>query len=66
MPRILRKLNDYEQMGIPNIFVIDTTGPLLYRYLYGSLDRITAPIHPLDNSPCSLDWPRLRQLLDEM
>ena len=27
MPRMLRKLKDYEQMGIPNIFVIDTAGP---------------------------------------
>jgi Uma2 family endonuclease len=64
MPRMLRKLRDYEQMGIPNIFVIDTTGPLLYQYQHGSLDKITAPIQPLANSRCSIDWSKLQELLD--
>jgi Uma2 family endonuclease len=64
MPRMLRKLKDYEQMGIPNIFVIDTQVPLLYRYVRGSLDKITDPIQSLANSRCSLDWNQLQQLLD--
>jgi Uma2 family endonuclease len=66
MLRILRKLNDYERMGIPNIFVIGTQAPHLYRYLRGDLARITTPVQQLDNSSCSLDWPRLQQLLDAM
>jgi Uma2 family endonuclease len=64
MPRMLRKLKDYEQMGIPNIFVIDTQVPVLYRYLRGSLDKITAPVQRFDNSPCFVDWNQLQQLLD--
>jgi Uma2 family endonuclease len=64
MPRMLRKLKDYEQMGIPNIFVINTAGPLLYQYRSGSLDTITAPIQQLANSRCTIDWPRLQALLD--
>jgi Uma2 family endonuclease len=64
MPRMLRKLADYERMGIPNIFVIDTEGPLLYQYRHGSLDRITDPVQPLAQSRCSIDWAKLQELLD--
>jgi Uma2 family endonuclease len=64
MPRMLRKLRDYEQMGIPNIFVIDTTGPLLYQYRSGSLDKITTPVQHLASSRYILDWPSLQALLD--
>jgi Uma2 family endonuclease len=64
MPRMLRKLREYEQMGIPNIFVLDTTGPLFYQYRHGSLDKDHRPIRPLANSRCSIDWPRLQELLD--
>ena len=64
MPRMLRKLKDYEQMGIPNIFVIDTTVPLLYQYRSGNLDTITTPMQQLANSACFIDWPRLQALLD--
>jgi hypothetical protein len=39
----VRKLEEYEQMGIPNIFVIGTAGPRLSQYLSGSLDKIITP-----------------------
>ena len=64
MPRMLRKLKDYEQMGIPTIIVINTEGPIIYQYGHGSLDRIAAPIQQLAGSRCSIDWEKLQQLLD--
>jgi Uma2 family endonuclease len=64
MPRMLRKLKDYEQMGIPTIIVINTEGPLLYQYRHGSLDQITTTVQHLAGSRCTIDWEKLQQLLD--
>ncbi len=35
--RFVRKLHDYEAMGIPQIWVIDPTGPAIQRYVVGHL-----------------------------
>jgi len=35
--RFVRKLHDYEAMGIPQIWVIDPTGPAIQRYMAGHL-----------------------------
>jgi Uma2 family endonuclease len=64
MPRMLRKLKDYEQMGIPTIIVINTDGPLLYQFRHSSLDLITTPVQQLAGSRCSIHWEKLQQLLD--
>lgn len=37
MGRMLRKLGDYEAMGIPQIWVIEPAGPRYYRFQAGAL-----------------------------
>lgn len=37
MHRMMRKLNDYAAMGIPQIWVVDPDGPRYYRFREGSL-----------------------------
>ena len=38
MSRIMRKLNDYSAMGVPQIWVIDPKGPKSWRFLDGQLN----------------------------
>lgn len=37
LSRLLRKLNDYQAMGIGQIWVIEPDGPVFYRFAEGSL-----------------------------
>lgn len=63
MPRALRKLGDYEAMGVPNIFVIDTEMPRLYVFRNGSLELCTANRVQLMSCTAFLDWKALGELL---
>lgn len=64
MPRIMRKLADYEQMGIQTIVVIDTELRAIYQYHGGSLQKLEAPIQNLAGSQCSIDWQKVEELID--
>jgi Uma2 family endonuclease len=64
IPRMLRKLADYEQMGIPTIVVVDPGPRQAYQYQSGSLGRLTGPVLQLAESCCSIDWEKLQELLD--
>ncbi len=63
MPRVLRKLADYQIMGIANIFVIDPETPLFYQFYNGALKRCTEPRTELANAPGFLDSQALEALL---
>ncbi len=63
MPRVLRKLADYEAMGVANIFVIDPETPLFYQFREGALKPCTEPRTGLINAPGFLDWAALEELL---
>lgn len=54
LPRVLVKLQDYERMGIKNIFVADPRDGSIWRFQHGEL--VTAESGALDGSPCILDW----------
>jgi Uma2 family endonuclease len=64
MPRMTIKLADYELMGIPTIRVIDPETSAVSAFVDGALIPVTADIEQLPNSPCVLDWPKIKELLD--
>ncbi len=62
VPRVLRKLADYESMGIRTIIVINPETDTVYRYLNGVLTPSEETACP--GSECSLDWAKIRELRD--
>ncbi len=63
MGRVLRKLADYETMGIANIFVIDPETRCFYQFRNGTLGHCTEPRIDLANAPGFVDWEALEGLL---
>jgi len=64
MPRMMVKLSDYERMGIPTIRLIDPETFAISAFIDGTLIPVTAEVEQLPNSPCTLDWPKIKNLLD--
>lgn len=60
----LRKLNDYEQMGIKTIGAVDPRTRTIYQYTNGSLERIPYLVQELSGSPCSIDWQKVQEFLE--
>ena len=59
MQRVLTKLEDYEQMGIRNIFLIDTKNSFVRRFRDREL--VEAVSGPLEDSVCTVDWEQIRK-----
>ncbi len=59
IPRMIVKLQDYERMGIRNIFVVDPEDGSVWKFGQGEL----APSESgsLRDSPCLLDWEQIRK-----
>ena len=55
MTRVLRKLSDYAEMGVENIFVVDPRTELFYRFSDGALSPIRERIESLVGSVGELD-----------
>ncbi len=62
MPRVLRKLGDYQAMGVRTIVLINPETDTIYRYLEGVLTPSEEPA--CEGSACVLDWARIRDLRD--
>lgn len=62
--RMMRKLADYEAMGIRNIFVIDPEDDTYSRYLDGRLLPLSGDIEPLTDWEGFLDWNAIKALQD--
>ncbi len=60
--RTLRKLADYQAMGIGTIVVINPETDTVYRYWDGVLRPSEEPA--CADSLCSLDWQKIRELRD--
>lgn len=60
--RTVLKLQDYEQMGVRNIFVIDPEGPLFFRFQDGTLGPADAAFD-LTGSPGRIDWQAIQALI---
>ncbi len=61
--RMLLKLEDYERMGIPGIFLLNTRLERAYRYVAGDL-RLSEAVLPLETSGAVLDWKAISDLRD--
>lgn len=61
MPRILRKLSDYAEMGIGTIVVIDPQTDKVWSYRNGGLS-LDVP-ESLPGSSCTIDWSKVREYL---
>jgi len=61
--RMMTKLADYEQMGIPTILVLDPGGKH-FRYSGGRLEPLPAAAFDLAGSPCRFDLAEIEKLLD--
>lgn len=55
MTRVLRKLSDYAEMGVKNIFVIDPRTELFYRFSDGALSPLRERTELLAGSVAELD-----------
>lgn len=62
VPRMLRKLADYQTMGVRTIVVINTESDTVYRYWDGVLTPSEEASCP--GSECLLDWAKIRALRD--
>jgi Uma2 family endonuclease len=61
MSRILVKLDDYERMGIANIYVVEPAGDNLYSYSKGCLKRMSAPTMA---GRCRIDFAEIRKNIE--
>ena len=59
--RMVIKLQDYERMGIRNIFVIDPEGPAFFRFEGGKLGPAEAKPQ-LEGAAGVVDWEAIQQL----
>jgi Uma2 family endonuclease len=61
--RMLIKLEDYAQMGIRNVYVLDPRTERSFRYTDGELRR-AEPAAPLTGAPGVVDWSEIAALRD--
>ena len=61
--RLLSKLDDYERMGIHNIFVLDPKRERPYRCDFEGL-HLSGPVLRLENSSADVDWKPISALRD--
>ena len=64
LKRLMVKLEDYRQMGVETILVIDPEDGRFYRYSDGSLDVIETPIVHFGVGTLMIDRKALSELLD--
>jgi Uma2 family endonuclease len=62
--RMIKKLAEYEAMGIPTIMLIDPATGLISQFRNGSLTALAGSLQELSGSRCSIDWKRVEELLD--
>jgi Uma2 family endonuclease len=64
MSRMLIKLKEYEQMGVPAIMVIDPETDTISQFLKGDLTSFAGGVQQISGSRCTIDWDKVRELLD--
>lgn len=62
--RMMKKLKEYEAMGIPNILLIEPDTKEISQYRNGDLIAVTGTVQQLSGSHCVIDWNRVEELLD--
>ncbi len=64
IPRVLVRLNDFLQMGVKHIWLIDPEERIAYTYREQGLQLVQEPRLSLPDSPIYLDLPELFKALD--
>ncbi len=62
--RMLRKLREYQQMGIQTILILDPAGEEHYRFSAFGLTPLTETAFDLPGSACRFDLDEIKKLLD--
>jgi len=64
MSRMMKKLADYERMGIKTIRVIVPETGKISSFVNGKLEPITDATEQLSGSLCFIDWAKVKGLMD--
>lgn len=64
IPRMMKKLAEYEAMGIATIMLIDPQTGLISQFRNGELEKLEGQVQQLSGSRCSIDWRRVEELLE--
>lgn len=64
LPRMMKKLAEYEAMGIQTVMLIDTELPQVFLFRNGDLTKLSGTVQQLPGSRCSIDWAQVQTLLD--
>jgi len=60
----MKKLAEYDAMGIPTVMLIDPETKRIARFVGGDLVPVTERMQQLSGSRCFIDWQRVEELLD--
>jgi len=64
LPRMLKKLREYEQMGIQTILILNPNGDEHYRFSAFGLTPLKETAFDLPGSACRFDLDEVKKLLD--
>jgi Uma2 family endonuclease len=64
LSRMMKKLKEYDAMGIPTVMLIEPETGRISQFIDGDLVALTTPTQQLRGSRCSIDWRKVEELLD--
>ncbi len=64
LPRMMKKLAEYEAMGVPTVMLIDPGDEAISQFRNGDLTRVKGTRQELAGGRCFIDWQRVQELLD--
>jgi Uma2 family endonuclease len=64
IPCLMKKLREYDTMGIPTVMLIDPETKRISQWLNGDLVELTNSIQQLRGSRCFIEWQKVEELLD--
>jgi Uma2 family endonuclease len=62
--RLIKKLKEYDAMGIPTVMLIEPETKRISQFMDGDLVALTDTFQQLRGSRCSIDWQKVEELLD--
>ncbi len=62
--RMMKKLKEYDAMGIPTVMLIDPETKRISQWVDGDLVAVTSAVQDLPGGRCSIDWRKVEELLD--
>jgi len=62
--RLMKKLKEYDAMGIPTVMLIEPETKRISQFMDGDLVALTDTFQQLRGSRYSIDWQKVEELLD--